>query len=97
MYLKGTGVYEVEVIGRKKRATVMGTQGSNSHKRRRRKMTNCIRMDKQSLSASKEPKSCEFNHGVLGTGLKDSGALHFSDSLLFPSVIPLGVSSQKSH
>lgn len=32
MYLKGIGVYEVEATGRKKRATVMGTQGSNSHR-----------------------------------------------------------------
>lgn len=32
MYLKGIGAYEVEVTGRKKRTTVMGTQGSNSHR-----------------------------------------------------------------
>lgn len=63
MYLKGAGAYDVKVTGREKRATVMGTQGSNSHRGRRRKRTNCVRTEKQLLSASKEPKSCESTMG----------------------------------
>ena len=63
MYLKGVGAYAVKVTGRKKRATVIETQGSNSHRGRRRKMTNCVRTEKQPLSASKEPKNCESTMG----------------------------------
>lgn len=54
MYLKGAGAYEVKVTGRRRGPQSWGNR-SNSY-RERRKMTNCVRADKQPRQNRRSPK-----------------------------------------